>query len=116
MIKQRGLTITYRTCRIDVLKDAAIERVPDFGILRQPFVASLEGQKGQPPTVWEVVAWAKAHDKHIHYIDNCSIEVELSAEELTRFIRDIHGTDQTVQDLTARLNPSDRYVLAAEEF
>ena len=108
--------MTYTTCKIDVLKDAAIERFPDCGIRRLAFAADLEGPNGQTPTVWEVTAWADAHDKHIHYIDNCWIEVEFSAEELTGFIRDTRGADQEAQELTARLSPSDRYILTAEEF
>jgi hypothetical protein len=40
----------------------------------------------------------------------------LSAEELTRFVRDTRGADQEAERLTARLSPGDHYILAAEEF
>ena len=72
--------MTYSTCRIDVLKDAAIERIPDFGIVREGLIPALKREPGGSH-YWlpDVSAWAKARGKPIHYIDNCWIEVQLSA-------------------------------------
>lgn len=110
--------MTHSTCYIEVMKDAAVERVPDFGVLRETLVPELKRPPGRG-YYWlsDVSKWATSQGKPIRYIDNCWIEIELSAEELTRFLSDLYP-DGTPEELRQHGNPSGRhrYVVVAEEF
>lgn len=110
--------MTYSTCRIDALEDAAVERFPDFGILRLAFAPDLKKPPGGGHYWLPVVTdWANARDMPITYIDKSWIEVEMSADGLADFLRDTYGDEnQVAHELISMLRASDRYILAAEEF
>ena len=109
--------MTFQSCFIRVIEDAELPRRPDFG---RPPPKRFAGDLKRPYSVswvFDTQAWAKTRGLPIHYVDNCWLKVEMSAGELTEFLRDIYGADhQAAEALVARLRTQDRYIVEAEEF
>jgi hypothetical protein len=107
--------VTYNEGWIEVLKggastplDSARQDLTRFGKLY-----------AGPGDYWvpRVQQWAEARGLEIHYVDNCWLRVAVSAEQLVQFLKGLpaHGEDWA-SALVARIDPSDSYIIEAEEF
>jgi hypothetical protein len=90
--------------------DSARKTLPEFGRL----VARAGRGDSWVPFLEK---WAKARNADIHYIDNCWLNVAVSAEDLLNFLGDIDQPGNAwVALLVARIDKRDSYIIVAEEF
>jgi hypothetical protein len=81
----------YSSCWIDNLAPVGVSAVPDLKSARQPFVRDLQAPDSGHYLLPAVTRWAEKYGIDIHHWNNCWIEIELSAEGLRDFIRDVYG-------------------------
>jgi hypothetical protein len=109
--------MTYNEGWVEVLRDGAADPLDAARKGLERF-AKLESRPGYGDYwVPRLQKWAQARGHAIHYIDNCWLNVAVSAADLTEFLRSIDQPQNTwIARLIARVDPGDSYVIVAEEF
>jgi len=104
--------MTYRSLYVQEHPDEASATAPYLFANQAPVFCWLNAQ------TWPAPAWAFAreHDLHVDYVDNCWMLVALNGSMLKRFLRAGQAADPNVSAILERVQEDRWYVINEEEF